>query len=93
MIERMYLYKILKALILTSAHQQEVQGNKQCNIQSSNKAISKGNLAMSIKNVFTNKNVNYVYLTRSSFYIFVVLSCIKVFKVVIYIFLAYSTLS
>ena len=46
-----------------------------------------------MKNGFTNNSDNYVYITRSSFFIFVVLSCIKVYKVVIYIFLGYSTLS
>ena len=58
-----------------------------------NEAISKGNLVISIKNVFTNKCVNCVYITRSLFCIFAVLSCIKVYKVVIYVFLGYSTLS
>ena len=79
--------------MLTSAHQHKVQENKQCNIQSSNKAIFKGNLGISIKNVLTNKCVNYVYITRSSLCIFAVLSCIKVYKVVIYVFLAYSIFS
>ena len=41
--------------------------------------------------VFTNKSINCVYIPRSSFCIFVVLSCIKGFKVVIYVFLAYLT--
>ena len=51
--------------MLTSAHQLKVQENKQCNIQSSNKAIFKGNLGISIKNVFTNESVNHVYVTGS----------------------------
>ena len=48
MIERMYLFKTLKALILTSAHPHKVQENKQCSMQSSNKAISKGNLRLCV---------------------------------------------
>ena len=48
MIEKMYLFKTLKALILTSGHPQKVQENKQCSMQSSNKAISKGNLRLCV---------------------------------------------
>ena len=66
--------------MLASADPQKVQENKQWSIQSINKAISKGNLGVSIKNVFTNKNVNYVYIGRSSFCTSVLLSCVKFIK-------------
>ena len=48
MIERIYLFKTLKTLIWTSAHPHKVQENKQCGMQGSNNAISKGNLCLCV---------------------------------------------
>ena len=48
MIERMHLFKTLKALILTSAQPQKVKEDKQCSMESSNKAISKENLHLCV---------------------------------------------
>ena len=63
----------VKALILRSAHQRNVQENKQCSMQTVITLALKEIYAY----VFTNKSVNCVYITRRLFCIFAVLSCIK----------------
>ena len=55
------------------------------------KAVIKLFLKEIYVNVFTNKSINSVYIPRSSFCFFVVMSRIKGFKVVIYVFHAYLT--